>query len=217
MKKLLKGILLMGIVTLVGTTGCSSANSIEHKMPKIKAEFKTTLYESDKLAVKVPAGWTVDDKSDPLLMMKVVDESKKEEGFTPTISIGGWTSASNLPDIKAFVEQVKESQEGNDPVRALTVVEVKELEFGEVAYFETVSEYTEEGIDTLLANGVFTEEGLAQMGGREALLEREAIKQIEIHLVKAPVAVVIRGEFNDETYEIVKERAIHMAETLTIK
>ncbi|MGL5676616.1 MAG: hypothetical protein ACRDDX_09385 [Cellulosilyticaceae bacterium] len=238
MKKFQRIACLVVAVAGMTLTGCSGQgteeglkNAVSSETPDAPAEdqkvaavevmapsFETQQFENDKLSVALPATWAADDASNPLALVQLYDTAKVTPEFTPNVIVQEAAGGQIPDDIDAYKKLMeKELEKAKAMGMNVDKLEVMDRSFGKILYLESYTQFTEDLIDSLIASGDLTEDVIAQLGGKEALLKIPDAKQLQIHVKKDDVSVVIAGTYNDATYEEIKEAALYVAETLVMK
>lgn len=230
MKKSKSILFAIGISSLL--VGCSNqSNAIpkdkqfaQEKVEERTIDFETTEYSTDKLTVQVPTSWRLDNTSDPSNIFVLKDVWKATEEFAPKISL------INVPidvpkDSEKYLENFPEKftkafkTVGTEGFVETTIeqLEMIDMSFGQVAYIELKSKTTNEGIDLMIKENELAEALVDAVGGREVLIDASEESELQIHMVKNEEIFIIRGVYDDASYESVKEVALYIAQTLSVK
>ena len=102
-----------------------------------------------------------------------------------------------------FLDHFLDIQKNVSGAEALTinVAELRELHGEPVIYMENITQINDEVIDLLLAEGVLTEEMIAQAGGREVFKEIPPTKSVAIYGVVDGYLTVYTGTYYDDTHK----------------
>ena len=201
---------LLSLLLCLGLlSGCGSQPAVDY--PELAAVDTSALElesaENSSLKVSFPkADWVAEPNTDPL---SVYYRETADSDYTVNVNAqvsqayDGTLSESDKDDL---VESIAE--EG--PFMNITEAKVLSLNGSPVIYMEETLSFTDETVDWMLDNGVWTEAWLEQMGGREAITAIPDTDQLLLYAVVDGQLCVYTG-----TYYAAEQKAT-VLETLTL-
>ena len=179
--KKLTAILLI-LVLALSIFACSDDKS---NFPTINVTDRTNeelaYVKDDTMKTGFPAAeWTGYDYTYPLTVM-----------YNPTIDVQGGAVNINVQNItecklpldEEALSSFKDAIEQNAGYADISVFELRTLNDENVIYLEMVTTITDEVIDQLIKNGVFTEDQLNAIGGRDVLKQTPPTNQVSLYAV----------------------------------
>ena len=194
MKKCLSLLLALCLGLLAG---CGSAPSVDYpELPAVDTgalELESASNSSLKVSF-LKADWVAEPNTDPL---SVYYRETADSDYTVNVNAqvsqayDGTLSESDKDDL---VDSI--AAEG--PSMNITEAQVMRLDGDPVIYMEETLSFTDETVDWMLDNGVWTEAWLEQMGGREAITAIPDTDQLLLYAVVDGQLCIYTGTYYEE-------------------
>lgn len=172
---------------------------------------------NDKLSYSYPAGQWEFIWEDPL---QIAQTETMGTGKTVNINMNleaqGQKGDGWMDDVMDQLSPENFEEQGDSmDIRAM---EIRTLNGEPVVYMEVVTKITDEMLDMMIDSGVYTEEMLEDLGGREALLAIPPTTQIAIYTVKDGTLFSCTGTyFGEEQKQVVLDTMAVMIATVEEK
>ena len=209
MKKIIN-LLVFLLVAAIVFSGCGSSqtNLAVIKTPKADSDVERV----NVFCAEFPADtgtWVLDDSTEPYILY-YSDSLSSGQACNFSVNIGQpYDSTLDQQVLESFVQ----SYTSANVFITVTLSELRLLNGSPAIYAESTLHYTDEAIDYALENGLFTQELLDSLGGREAFLNTPPVQQITVCPVVDGYLCVFTGTyFNDEQKQAILD-AIALATT----
>lgn len=181
---------------LILLTGCANeADSYPVMFPADSSTMVLEEAEDGTLHLSFPAdGWSVMDGEALAL-------SYDETAGTETAVNISAQAVGRFPGklSNKYRDNLAEAMEKNPGYLTLDLMEVRSLRGVPIIYCEATIDLTEEGLDALLEAEAITEENIASMGGREALLSIPPSHQITMYAVVDDHLVIYTSTYYEQS------------------
>lgn len=208
---------LLALLLCLGLlAGCGSQPAVDY--PELTAPdpsaYELESAQNSSLKVSFPKGdWVAEPNTDPLtIYYRETADSDYTVNVNAQVSqaYDGTLSESDKDDL---VDSIAE--EG--PFMNITEAKVLSLNGSPVIYMEETLSFTDETVDWMLDNGVWTEAWLEQMGGREAITAIPDTDQLLLYAVVDGQLCIYTGTYYEEGQKAtVLEALTLMAQTTEI-
>ena len=172
--------------------------------------------ENETIGAQFPAGEWIYNVSDvPGVHFAIFDaetlyteENKMNINIVVSQPVSGEVTPADMEQLLGQLQQELAAVSGNG--MTVDAAEVRLFNDAPIIYTENTTTMTEELVDTYIANSGITDEQLAALGGREALLNIPPAHQIQIYAVVEGKMLVLSGTYYDEASKA------RLLETMTI-
>ncbi|WP_317366295.1 hypothetical protein [uncultured Tyzzerella sp.] len=205
---------LLIISSLMGCFGKIEAIPME----AINIDFDVTTVDNGTVAFSYPSkDWEQKDSFNPEVI-KILLAPKNEnfqEGTNITVGI---TAQSTNVSLNDYVALMPRQLEKSSPGTRVNVAEIRKINDTEISYLEINTKMTEEDMKYGLENGIFSQENIEELGGKEAFLNQPETKQIQMSVSFEGRITNITGTYmKDEEKEAVLKVMTTMVQTATLK
>lgn len=214
MTKKLKAI-LFSLFLIFSLVGCNKTEPIS--MNPINIDFNVKTVDNGTITFNYPIDeWEEAPSFNPDLI-KILLYPKNDLEKTTNITVGITAESTNLT-LDDYVKLLPSQLEKSSPGTKVTVAELRKINDIEVSYIELNTKITEEAMEYGLQNGIFSQENIEALGGKEAFLNQPEKKQIQMSVSFNDRITNITGTYEDDkNRETVLKAMTTMVQTSTLK
>ena len=196
-RKIISIILVLAMVLSL-SVGCTKEETYT-VMDEIALDFDLTQIDNDVFKVQHPTDtWTYDDTFASGFPTFFETASLIPDTFTNNVNfvVAG---PSDEPMSKDAADEILTASESSFKAQGIVIEssDVKKLGDTVILYLEQIATVTDELIDLTIAEGVFTEEMIEAMGGRDAL--KKPVTSIAFYTVIDGNVLIITGTYEGAT------------------
>ena len=196
MKKLLS--LAALLLTLCLLAGCGSQPSVDY--PELPAVDTSAMdlesAQNSSIKISFPAGeWVPEPNSDPLTIV-AADTAEDAASVNLNAQVSGSYSGTLSESEK---DELVQSLAEQGPFMNVKLAELRSLNGEPVIYMEETVSITDDAIDWMIENGIWTETWVEQNGGRDAFLSIPDTDQVMLYAVKDGNMCIYTGSYYEES------------------
>lgn len=195
--------------------GCGSEPGVDY--PELPATDTSALElesaSNSSLKVSFPkADWVADPNTDPLT---VYYAATLEDNLTANINVQLGGDDTNISE--AYKDALVEAIGEQSPFLHVNKAQVMRLGEDPVVYFENTVTFDDATIDFMIDSGVWTEDWVAQQGGREVFLAIPDTESITLYAPCGDQMLIYTGSYySDDQKDAVLEAMTIMAQTAEV-
>ncbi|MBS5793663.1 MAG: hypothetical protein KIC92_02755 [Clostridiales bacterium] len=207
--------ILFSLFLIFSLVGCNKTEPIS--MNPINIDFDVKTVDNGTITFNYPIDeWEEAPSFNPDLI-KILLYPKNDLEKTTNITVGITAESTNLT-LDDYVKLLPSQLEKSSPGTKVTVAELRKINDIEVSYIELNTKITEEAMEYGLQNGIFSQENIEALGGKEAFLNQPEKKQIQMNVSFNDRITNITGTYEDDkNRETVLKAMTTMVQTSTLK
>ncbi len=207
--------ILFSLFLIFSLVGCNKTEPIS--MNPINIDFNVKTVDNGTIAFNYPTDeWEESPSFNPDLI-KILLYPRNDLEKTTNITVGITAESTNLT-LDDYVKLLPSQLEKSSPGTKVTVAELRKINDIEVSYIELNTKITEEAMEYGLQNGIFSQENIEALGGKEAFLNQQEKKQIQMSVSFNDRITNITGTYEDDkNRETVLKAMTTMVQTSTLK